>query len=75
MVSAATFLRWIQTFNQRAAVIDSGDENGNCGDEGDGNRGGSSDGCDGGADSGGGGADSSQGGGRCGCEIAGISLC
>jgi hypothetical protein len=52
MVSAATALRWSQTINQRAAAIDSGNGNSNCGDDGDGNRGGSSDGGDGGADSG-----------------------
>ena len=75
MVSAATALRWSQTINQRVAAIDSGDGNGDCGNDGDGNRGGSSNGSDGGADSGQGGADSGQGGGRCGCEIAGISLC
>jgi hypothetical protein len=51
MVSAATALSWSQTINQRAAAIDSGDENGDCGDDGDGDRGGSSDGGDGGANS------------------------
>jgi hypothetical protein len=75
MVSAATALSWSQTINQRVAAIDSGNGNDNCGDYGDGDRDGSSNGGDGGTNSGRGGADSGRGSGRCGCEIAGISLC
>jgi hypothetical protein len=62
MVSAATALCWSQTINQRAALIDSGNGNGDCGDDGDGDHGGSSNGGNGGADSGQGGANSGQGG-------------
>jgi hypothetical protein len=58
MVSAATALRWSQTINQKAAAIDSGNRNGDCGDDGDGDPGGSSNSGDDGADSSQGGADS-----------------
>ncbi len=51
MVSAATALCWSQTINQRAAAIDSGIGNSDCGDDRDGDRGCSSDSGNGGADS------------------------
>jgi hypothetical protein len=75
MVSTATTLRWSQTINQRVAAIDSGNGNGDCGNDGYGDRGSSSDGGNGGTDSGRGSANSGQGGSRCGYEVAGISLC